>query len=104
EITRRFGYNLDRRLADIRPDYAFDVSCQGSVPEAIMALLEAGSWEEAVRNAVSLGGDADTQACMAGGIVEAYFGVPDTIREQAEARLPPNLLETTRAFERRFPA
>lgn len=102
ELTRRFGYDLDRCLADIRPGYGFDVSCQGSVPEAIISFLEADSWEDAVRNAVSLGGDADTQACIAGGIAEAYFGVPETIRAHAEARLPPELLDTVHAFRRRF--
>ena len=74
EISGRFGYSLDRRLDEIRPGYRFDVSCQGSVPEAIIAFLESTSWEDAVRNAVSLGGDADTQACIAGGIAEAFYG------------------------------
>ena len=76
EIAGRFGYDLDRTTAEIRPGYRFDVSCQGSVPEAIICFLEAADWEEAVRLAVSLGGDADTQACMAGGLAEAAFGSP----------------------------
>jgi ADP-ribosylglycohydrolase len=62
EIQKRFGYDLNRTLDQIRPDYEFDVTCQGSAPEAIIAFLESDSYEDAVRNAVSLGGDADTQA------------------------------------------
>ena len=57
EITNRFGYNLERTVEDIRPTYSFDVSCQGSVPESIICFLESVSYEDAVRNAVSLGGD-----------------------------------------------
>ena len=58
----------------IRPTYAFDVSCQGSVPESIICFLESVSYEDAVRNAVSLGGDSDTMACIAGGIAEGFYG------------------------------
>lgn len=68
-----FDYNLDRTLDEIRPTYHFDVTCQGSVPEAIIAFLESTSIEDAVRNAVSLGGDTDTQGIMAGAIAEAYY-------------------------------
>ncbi len=98
EIARRFGYDLARSVAAIRPHYGFDVTCQGSVPEAIICALEAASWEEAVRNAVSLGGDADTQACMAGAIAEAWFGLPDDVAEHALAHLTPEL----RAIHDRF--
>lgn len=74
-------YDLGFTLDQIRPAYAFDVSCQGSVPQAIEAFLEAEDFEDAVRNAVSLGGDSDTMACIAGGIAGAYFGVPgDMVR------------------------
>ncbi len=98
-ITDRFGYDLDRTLDRIRPSYAFDVSCQGSVPEAIIAFLESTSWEDAVRNAVSLGGDSDTQACMAGGMAEAFYGgVPGPVRARVEEWLTPDLWEITRAF------
>lgn len=107
EDVRRFvvddvGYRLDRPLADIRPTYAFDVSCQGSVPEAIQAFLEADGYESAVRNAVSLGGDADTQACIAGAIAEAYFGVPAPIREWTIGRLNDHLRGVLVQFEERF--
>ena len=78
-----FGYNLSRTLEEIRPDYTFDVSCQGSVPEAIIAFMESDSYEDAIRLAVSLGGDSDTIACMAGAIAEAYYGMPQHFREQA---------------------
>ncbi|TFH04665.1 MAG: hypothetical protein E4H09_03280, partial [Spirochaetales bacterium] len=74
QITRLSGYNLQRTIAQIRPEYCFDVSCQGSVPEAIIAFLDSVDFEDAVRNAISLGGDADTQACIAGAIAEAYYG------------------------------
>lgn len=102
-ITERFGYDLDRRLDDIRPGYRFDVSCAGSVPEAMIAFLEASDFEQAVRNAVSLGGDSDTQACIAGALAQARFGgVPETIAEAVYARLPAELIEVIAAFHSRF--
>ena len=73
-MVDRFGYDLNRTVDDIRPFYGFDVSCQGTVPEAIISFLESDSYEDAVRNAVSLGGDSDTLACITGGIAEAYYG------------------------------
>jgi ADP-ribosylglycohydrolase len=73
-IAGRFGYDLDTPLDMIRPGYTFDVSCQGSVPQAIRAFLEAADYEDAVRQAISLGGDSDTQAAIAGGIAEAFYG------------------------------
>jgi ADP-ribosylglycohydrolase len=79
-IAQRFGYDLDTPLDVIRPGYTFDVSCQGSVPQAIRAFLEASDYEDAVRQAISLGGDSDTQAAIAGGIAEAFYGgVPEHI-------------------------
>ena len=75
-------YGLDFTLDEIRPGYSFDVTCQGSVPQAIMCFLEAENYEDAIRNAVSLGGDADTQAAMAGAIAEAFFGIPEEIQEK----------------------
>jgi ADP-ribosylglycohydrolase len=79
-IETEFGYQLSDRLDDIREAYAFDVSCQGSVPQSIIAFLESENYEDAIRNAISLGGDADTMACIAGGIAEAFYGsVPDDI-------------------------
>lgn len=102
-IETRFGYDLGRDLADIRPNYRFDVSCQGSVPEAIIAFLESESFEQAVRNAVSLGGDADTQACIAGAIAQAYYGsVPRDIAAEVRQRLPEDLLATIERFNGRY--
>jgi len=104
QIEERFGYDLGRRLDAIRPGYAFDVSCQGTVPEAIIAFLEADTWEEAVRNAVSLGGDSDTLACIAGGIAEAYYGgIPAAIRKRTLALLPDDLRMLTEEFCLRYP-
>lgn len=87
-LEREFRYDLSRTLEEIRPGYGFDVTCEGAVPEALICFLEAESFEDAVRNAVSLGGDADTQACIAGAVSEAYFGeVPEPIRIQTLAKL-----------------
>lgn len=73
-IETKFGYNLNQKLDDIRNFYHFDVTCQGSVPQSIIAFLESTSFEDSIRNAISLGGDADTQAAIAGSIAEAYYG------------------------------
>jgi len=104
-IESRFGYDLGRRLDEVRPGYGFDVSCQGSVPESLIAFLEASDWEDAVRNAISLGGDADTMACIAGAVAEAFFGgVPGALAGEVRARLAPPLLATVDAFRARYPA
>ena len=79
-------YSLDFTLDQIRPAYRFDVTCQGSVPQAIRCFLEAADFEDAIRNAVSLGGDADTQAAMAGAIAEAFWGIPPLLKEEAFRR------------------
>ncbi len=73
-IQSQFGYDLARTVESIRPAYRFDVSCRGTVPEALIAFLDAESYEDALRNAVSLGGDADTLACIAGAVAEAFYG------------------------------
>ena len=96
-------YDLDRRIDDIRPDYRFDVTCPGSVPEAIIAFLESTDFESAVRFAVSLGGDADTQAAIAGSIAEAYYqGVPEAIETEVMVRLDERLSGVVRDFRGRF--
>ncbi|TYO99686.1 ADP-ribosylglycohydrolase [Geothermobacter ehrlichii] len=100
-VETTFNYDLDRRLADIRPGYGFDVTCQGSVPEALICFLEADSFEQAVRNAVLLGGDADTQAAIAGAVAEAYWGVPDEIGRRCRDYLAADMRELLEAFERR---
>jgi ADP-ribosylglycohydrolase len=105
EISSRFGYDLDRTVKSIRPDYSFDVSCQGSVPEAFVCFLEGDDWEQAVRLAVSLGGDADTQACMAGVLAQARFrGVPGEVDLAVRRMLPGHLLEVVEDFEETFMA
>ena len=98
-IETKFGYDLSRRLDDIRPDYKFDVSCQGSVPEAMIAFLESDSFEDAIRKAVSLGGDSDTIACITGGIAQAFYGdVPDLIEKKVYEILDEPLKKVTKAF------
>jgi len=98
-ITERFDYFLDDTLDGMRPTYQFDVSCQGSVPQAIIAFLESTDFEDAVRNAISLGGDADTMACIAGAIAEAHYGgVPESIAEGVLARLDDRLRRVVDAF------
>lgn len=79
-------YKLEFTLDEIRPAYKFDVTCQGSVPQAIQCFLEAADFEDAIRNAVSLGGDGDTQAAMAGAIAEAFYGIPQPLKEEAFKR------------------
>ena len=99
EVEQRFGYDLDRSLESIRPYYSFDVSCQGTVPEAIIAFLESDSYEDAVRNAISLGGDADTLACITGGIAEAYYGpVPPHITQRVKNHLDRELWTIVEQF------
>lgn len=103
-VTESFGYDLDRNLDGIRYRYSFDVSCKGSVPESILAFLESDDYEHAVRLAISLGGDSDTMACIAGGIAQAFHGgVPDPIRAEALDRLDDRLRGVVAEFEARFP-
>jgi ADP-ribosylglycohydrolase len=91
-LESKYGYNLSLTLEEIRPRYRFDVSCQGTVPEAVMAFLESVDFEDAIRNAISLGGDSDTLAAITGAIAEAAYGVPDAIREKALLYLDDTLL------------
>jgi len=103
QISQRFGYELHRTVNDIRPAYTFDISCQGTVPEAIIAFLDSNSYEDAVRNAISLGGDSDTLACITGGIAEAFYrDVSDDIRAKVREILTPDLLRIADAFCRKF--
>lgn len=101
-VESEYGYDLDRSLDEIRPHYSFDVSCAGSVPESIICFLEAKDFEDTVRNAVSLGGDADTQAAIAGSIASAYWDVPKSIADEAISRLDFSLLEVFNNFEEKF--
>lgn len=86
------GYDLDRSLDAIRPEYRFDETCPGSVPEAILCALAATSFADAIRNAISLGGDADTLAAIAGPIAEARFGIPEPILDEARGRIPKEMV------------
>jgi ADP-ribosylglycohydrolase len=90
-IENTFDYNLDRTIAKIRPSYEFDVSCQGSVPEAIIAFLEGDSFEEVIRLAISLGGDSDTIGAMAGAIAACYYEIPQSIAEKCDSILTDDL-------------
>lgn len=99
----QFDYFLDETLDELRPTYQFDASCQWSVPQAIIAFLESTGYEDAVRNAISLGGDADTMACIAGAIAEAYYGdVPAAIAEPVLARLDDRLRRVVQEFRRHY--
>ena len=102
-ISTLFGYDLDRTLDSIRPAYRFDVSCQGSVPEALIAFLESRNFEDAVRKAVSLGGDSDTQACITGAIAQAFYRcIPEHIVVHVRASLPQKLLSVVDDFNTAF--
>jgi ADP-ribosylglycohydrolase len=102
-LSERFGYDLARTVDDIRPGYRFDVSCLGSVPVAIVAFLDATGVEQAIRNAIWLGGDADTQAAIAGSLAEAWHGgVPAELRTAARVRLSDDLREVTDRFAARY--
>lgn len=92
-------YKIDFKLDDIRDDYTFDVSCQGTVPQALVAFFESVDFEDAIRNAISLGGDSDTLAAIAGSIAEAYYGIPTKVREAAIKYLDKYLSEILFEFE-----
>ncbi|MDT8388778.1 MAG: ADP-ribosylglycohydrolase family protein [Thiogranum sp.] len=103
QLTERFGYDLERSLDSIRPAYKFDISCQGSVPEALIAFLESHSYEDAIRNAISLGGDSDTLACITGGIAEAFYGaVPEEIANRVLGILTDDLWDVVKTFRDRY--
>ncbi len=93
-------YPLDRTCDEIRPEYHFDVSCQGTVPQAITAFLEGESFEDVIRTAVSLGGDCDTLTCIAGGMAEAMYGVPEELKQECRKRLEPDMIRVLERFEK----
>lgn len=98
-IEKEHGYDLSFTLDEIRPDYRFDVTCQGSVPQAIVAFLESRDFEDAIRNAISIGGDSDTIAAMTGSIAEAAYGIPDWIKEKAWPYLDEPLKDVLRRWK-----
>ena len=102
EVIVRDYYPLGFTLDEIRPTYKFDVSCQGSVPQALEALFESTSFEDAIRNAISIGGDSDTIGAICGAVAGAFYGVPDDVRTKSETFLTPHLLEVLHGFERMF--
>lgn len=103
QIARLFGYDLNRTIAEIKPSYRFDISCQGSVPEAIIAFLDSCSYEDAIRKAISLRGDSDTLACISGGIAHAYYkNMPSEIVSTVRRILPEDLVLIVDSFNQRF--
>jgi len=103
-ITEEFGYDLGRRIEDIRPTYFFDVSCEGSVPEAIIAFLESTDFESAIRKAISIGGDSDTIACISGAIAHAFYReIPDWMVKYCRSVLDVAQLSIIDDFWKRFP-
>ena len=98
-VEQEFHYDLNRTLDEIRPYYHHVESCQQTVPEAITAFLEAESFEDAVRNAVSLGGDTDTLAAITGSIAEAYFGIPAVLKAECRNRIDPEMNRVLDAFD-----
>jgi ADP-ribosylglycohydrolase len=102
-VEQMFGYNLSDSLDGLRPVYEFDVTCQGTVPPALIAFLESTGYEDALRKAISLGGDADTLACIAGGVAEAFYGgVPPHIAGRAWAALDDRLRGVVTGFRNRY--
>lgn len=100
-IVNEFGYDLSRTCDEIRPTYHHVESCQRTVPEAITAFLEGTDFEDVIRTAVSLGGDCDTLTCIAGGMGEAFYGVPEDMIGECRKRLPDDMLAVLDAFEER---
>jgi len=101
-IEQNFGYNLNRACDDIRPYYKFDETCQGTVPEAIIAFLDSSDFESSIRLAVSLGGDSDTLACITGGIAEAFYGIPENFKSFVNDFLTDDLKSVLEDFYKMF--
>jgi ADP-ribosylglycohydrolase len=102
-IETTFQYDLSQHIDEIRPSYTFDISCQGTVPQAIRAFIDSTDFEDAIRNAVSLGGDSDTIACITGGIAQAFYGVvPEPIATKVYEILDEQLGTITREFMQKY--
>ena len=91
EISNRFGYDLSMSVDEIRPVYRYNETCQDTVPQSLTCALEASGFEDAIRNAISIGGDSDTIAAIAGGLAEALFGIPPLISEKGWSFLPEDM-------------
>ena len=98
-VIQEFGYDLSRTCDEIRPNYRHVESCQETVPEAITAFLEGIDFEDVIRTAVSLGGDCDTLTAIAGSMAEAYYGVPEWLKEECEKRIEPEMREVLERFK-----
>ena len=99
-IEQEYGYNLSQTLDEIRPTYRFNETCQNTVPQAIIAFLESTDFEDAIRNAISLGGDSDTLAAITGSIAEAAYGIPEWIQDQVYSYLDEPLKEVLRRWDK----
>ena len=99
-VCDQFGYDLSRTCDEIRPTYHHVENCQQTVPEAITAFLEGRDFENVIRTAVSLGGDCDTLTCIAGSMAEAFYGIPENLKQEARRRLPEKLRAVLGRFER----
>ena len=98
-VSREFGYDLTRTCDQIRPAYYHVESCQKTVPEAVTAFLEGTSFVDVIRTAVSLGGDCDTLTCIAGGMAEAFYGVPDELKAECLNRIPADMRDVVKRFD-----
>ena len=98
-FINEYYYKLDFTLDEIRDSYVHVESCQESVPQAITAFLESTSFEDTIRNAISIGGDCDTTAAIAGGIAEAYYGIPAKLQEQAKQYLDETFIDIISEFQ-----
>lgn len=100
-VTERFGYDLDRTPDEIRPTYRFNETCQETVPQALVCALTASDYEDAIRNAISIGGDSDTVAAIAGGVAEALHGIPEDIGQKGWTYLPADMRKILQALYRK---
>ena len=95
-------YTIDFTIDEIRPTYDYDITCQGTVPQAMQAFFESKSFEDAIRNVISIGGDSDTLAAITGAVAEAYYGIPEDLKETALSYLDDRLLDITERFEEKY--
>lgn len=95
-------YTIDFTIDEIRPTYDYDITCQGTVPQAMQAFFESENFEDAIRNAISIGGDSDTLAAITGAVAEAYYGISDDLKETALSYLDDKLLDITERFEEKY--
>ena len=102
-ISQQFGYDLSRSAAEIRKNYSFNESCQGTVPEALVAFLDSTDFEDAIRLAISLGGDADTVGCITGGIAEAFYReISQDMKSIAERLMPSEFVQIVHQFTEKY--